>query len=99
MVASCPKKVFRYNQTNHEIEIENLKDCMFCQECVKKSTLFGADKGIKIKMKENEFIFSVESTGVLKPEDIVKKGLETLKRKLNDVSQALKKKFAGTSMR
>ena len=59
---------------------------MFCQECVKKCSLFGVDRGIKIKMKENEFLFTIESTGVLKPEDIVKKGLETLKRKLNDVS-------------
>jgi len=86
VVASCPKKVFRYDQTNREIEIENLNDCMFCKECVKKCGEFGVHKGIKIGMKEGEFLFTVESSGVLKPEDIVKKGLETLKRKLNDIA-------------
>lgn len=41
---------------------------------------------------QDEFIFRVESTGVLPPEEIVSTALEVLQQKLNTITQALQKR-------
>ena len=42
-----------------------------------------------LRLPQDEFIFRVESTGVLPPEDIVSTALEVLQQKLNTITLAL----------
>lgn len=56
---------------------------MYCEECVYKCTEdFQKPKLIKIDFKKEKFIFKVETTGVMKPVEVLRRGFETLKAKL-----------------
>ena len=47
---------------------------------------YAADPGLcRVKDRPQQFKFTVESNGALKPEDIVQRGIQVLKRKLNQV--------------
>jgi len=50
---------------------------------------FGVRNAIQIGHKEREFIFDVETTGVLPPETIVRKALLVLKQKLEVINTEL----------
>jgi DNA-directed RNA polymerase alpha subunit len=41
--------------------------------------------------RDDKFVFTVESTGVLSPEDIVSRALTILKEKLSTLAEAMKK--------
>ena len=56
---------------------------MFCEECVYKcEEEFKKPKLIKVDHKKNKFIFTVETTGVLKPVDCLNRAFRVLKEKL-----------------
>jgi hypothetical protein len=46
------------------------RDCTMCRECIRKE---GWDRRVALKRVANHFIFTVESTGILAPEEIVKR--------------------------
>jgi DNA-directed RNA polymerase alpha subunit len=46
------------------------RDCTMCRECIRKE---GWDRRVALKRVANHFIFTVESTGILPPEEIVKR--------------------------
>ena len=50
---------------------------------------FGVRNAIQIGQKDREFIFNVETTGVLRPETIVRKALLVLKEKLEVINTEL----------
>ena len=81
---SCPVKVYKYDEDQDKLDIEDVNACMFCQECTKLAKKLERPDLIKISYKPDVFKFSVETTGALPPEDIVTKGLEVLQRKLQD---------------
>jgi len=92
-VNCCPSKVYKYNEksTNSSesgVEIENLNACTYCQECVLKAEEFGKKDLVQVKEKRTQpfgrcdFIFTVESTGALKPEDILQSAFHILQDKL-----------------
>lgn len=89
IIQSCPAKVYSYDAEKETIDIENLTDCMQCQECVIAATALGKEDAIKVGLEEDQFIFTVESTGALPPETIVKKAMEILIDKLTDLSQCI----------
>ena len=45
------------------------RDCTMCRECIRRE---GWSEKVELKRKADHFIFSVESTGCMKPEAIVK---------------------------
>lgn len=51
----------------------------------------GLERAVKLGEKENKFIFTVESTGVLSPENIVSTALIILQKKLEAMREAMKK--------
>ncbi|KAJ5069917.1 DNA-directed RNA polymerase ii subunit rpb3 [Anaeramoeba ignava] len=83
IVDSCPARVFKMNQDR--IEIENEDRCFFCEECTKKANELDAGINIAIESEPNTFVFSVESTGALKPTEIVLSALRILKEKLRAI--------------
>ena len=90
-VNSCPVKVYAINEKTQKIEIINENKCMFCDECIKKIEGFKGDSEqiIKISMRKDRFVFSVESNGALKPEEIVRSALNVLNAKLKDIQENL----------
>jgi len=84
-VGSCPTKVYRYNEQTGVVNIENADRCMFCQECVKKADEFGKGDLVSAKHNMNKFLFTVETTGSLRPEEVVMNALMEIKKKLQAV--------------
>lgn len=90
-VNCCPTKVFKLDEQKKIIEIENVMNCTYCEECLVKLDSFGFDrvKTIKISEKKNKFLFKVESIGSLKAEQIVMDAFFELKTKLMEISVKL----------
>ena len=53
--------------------------------------MHNVERAVTVGEKEEKFIFTVESTGVIPPEDIVKKALMILKNKLNVLKESIGK--------
>jgi DNA-directed RNA polymerase II subunit RPB3 len=90
-VASCPTKVYKLDEQKKTIEIENILNCTYCEECLVKIDSFGMDrtKVIRIAAKKNKFLFKIESIGSLKVEQIVIDAFHELKSKLIELSVKL----------
>jgi len=81
-VGTCPRKVYHFNEMRNAVEIEDADKCILCIECVRYAQEEGLERAFKVGERDEKFIFTVESTGVLTPEDIVSRGLNILKVKL-----------------
>jgi len=88
-VASCPTKVYKYDEEAKRIDIEDMQRCMYCQECKKKASEIGKPDLVSIGMKQDRFIFSVEVTRALKPQDVVLAAFNVLKLKLHNIQNNL----------
>ena len=64
------------------MEIEDQDKCTQCIECFRYAESKKLNKAVEITENDFKFIFTVESTGVLPPIDIVKKALRILKSKI-----------------
>lgn len=70
-MSKCPRNVFKFNDLRNVVEIEDADKCILCIECVRFAQGEGLERAVKIGEKDDKFIFTVESTGVLSPESIV----------------------------
>ena len=91
LVKRCPRKVFAFKELRTVVEIENADACNLCNECIKftQEEEVQIDNAITIDEKEDKFIFTVESTGALPPEDIVLKAFEVLARKCKTIQELI----------
>jgi len=81
--ASCPTKVYKYDAESKRVLVDDESRCMFCMECKKKAEeQFNISDLVTVSAKQDRFIFTVESTGSLRPEEIVLHALNVLKLKL-----------------
>lgn len=90
-VNKCPRNVFKFNEARKVIDIENPDNCSLCQECVKYTQEEGIERGVKITENDHKFIFIVESTGALDPEDIVFRAIVILQKKLRSLQESIGK--------
>jgi DNA-directed RNA polymerase II subunit RPB3 len=94
-VNSCPTKVYTYNEKTDLVEIENGSECTYCQECKVKAEEFGKKDLVSIKERRlpqgYEFIFVVETTGALPPEQIITSAFKTLQNKLAKIQDSMNK--------
>lgn len=74
-VESCPKSILRIEEDR--LIIQNMLDCILCKLC-EDTCDFNA---IKVRWDNRIFAFSLESTGALSPEKIIKKAIEILQGK------------------
>jgi DNA-directed RNA polymerase II subunit RPB3 len=88
-VNSCPTKVYKYNETEQKVEVEDPLRCMFCMECKKKASDWQKPDLVEINTIPDRFIFTVETTGALAPEEIVMHALAVLKAKLQHLQANL----------
>lgn len=86
-VNCCPKKVFGLNPKSNNVEVQNPLDCIFCYECIKKEKEFDLEDLVRVE--DGDFIFDVETTGCLKPDEILDSAFEQLSFKLSMVKEAL----------
>ena len=90
-VSACSHKLAKpYSEDERPyacVETEEASACMVCLDCEGQAREY---PGLaKVGEKKGLFHFIVESTGALRPEEIVLRSLEVLKRKLNDINVQL----------
>ena len=90
-VKKCPRKVYAFNEARKVIDIENSDNCSLCQECVKYTQEEGIERGVKISENDYKFIFTVESTGALDPDEIVFRAMKILFDKLTSLQDSIRK--------
>jgi len=70
------------------VQTDEASACMVCLDCVGQAREYPALA--RVGEKKGLFNFTVESTGALPPEQIVLRGVEALRRKLDDVTANLR---------
>jgi len=56
------------------------RNCTMCRECIRKEDWSDGSR-VRLHRKSDHFIFSVESTGAMEPEEIVRRAITVLKNK------------------
>ena len=80
-VEACAKKIF---EKDDKLKVKNEMDCTMCMDCVKVCH----DDAITIN-ETNNFLFTVESVGSLPVKTVIKKALEILKEKAEEMNRIL----------
>jgi len=90
-VASCPAKVYAFDERSKKVMLANEPACMFCNECVKKGREYQSkgdyDNVVVVETKKNRFVFVVETVGSLRPEEVVLGALRRLKEKIQEIKK------------
>lgn len=93
-VNGCSHKLLK--PYNHEerpydcVETEEASACMICLDCEGQLTFDKYHGLAKVGERKTKFNFSVESTGSLKPEEIVMRSIQVLQRKIKEVMARLR---------
>eukprot|EP01027_Heterolobosea_sp_BB2_P021055 GEZU01030114.1.p1 GENE.GEZU01030114.1~~GEZU01030114.1.p1 ORF type:complete len:380 (-),score=76.18 GEZU01030114.1:121-1212(-) len=90
LVKKCPMNVYDIEDLGGEKRayVARPRDCTMCRECIR-----GDDWSSRIKLKrvKDHFIFSIESTGILRPEDIFKEAIRIFIEKCQSILDHLHK--------
>jgi len=91
-ITCCPSKVYKYEEKTKEVEIEDANKCTYCNECFRKAEDLNQDpmEMITISIQPDHFTMHIETTGSLKPEQVVKSSFDVLRRKLKILKDHLK---------
>ncbi|MFX1488819.1 MAG: DNA-directed RNA polymerase subunit D [Promethearchaeota archaeon] len=82
----CPERLYEFSNNNAPILIEDYwKTCTLCKSCEDNCP----EQAIKVTSKENTYIFSIESDGVLPFSDILKKTFEIFLEKIDEFVENL----------
>ena len=94
LVQKCPMKVFEIEEIGDDVcaTVARPRDCSMCRECLREP---GWDEKVKLGRVRDHFIFSVESTGVLPPEELFTEAVKVLMQKAADIGAILKNAVAG----
>ncbi|KAK4742325.1 hypothetical protein SAY87_000326 [Trapa incisa] len=84
-VESSPTKVFDIDPNTHQVVVVDREAYTYDDEVLKKAEAMGKSGLVEIYAKEDSFIFTVESTGVIKASQLVLNAIEILKQKLDAV--------------
>lgn len=84
-VKSDPSGTFKYNSVTRRVEVDDAEKYRFDGECLLKAEEMKKPGIVDIRMKMDEFIFRVESTGVLTAEVIVRQALEIIQSRLSTI--------------
>ncbi|MEM1688940.1 MAG: DNA-directed RNA polymerase subunit D [Candidatus Hadarchaeales archaeon] len=83
-VEACPREVLAVEEK--ELKVKRLMECILCRACVEVCPR----NAIEVKGDPTKFIFKVESSGALPPEEIVLKAVESLRKGFEDAGKAFK---------
>jgi DNA-directed RNA polymerase subunit D len=79
IVKMCPEKLFEISNKKLKLKEDYWKTCTLCESCKDNS-----DGKIQMSWKENTYIFSIESDGVLPFDVVIKKTFEIFLEKINE---------------
>lgn len=82
----CPRKVLA--KIDGKVKVRNLTACTLCQDCAEVCPK--NPPAIKVGWEDNSFIFSLESTGTLSPEKIVKEAFKILDKQLKEIEKQIR---------
>jgi DNA-directed RNA polymerase II subunit RPB3 len=86
-VESCPAKV--YELRSKKVLLANEANCVFCNKCLEKGREFKRkgddDNVVSIGTVPNRFIFTVETVGSLRPDEVVVAALKRLQALMRDI--------------
>jgi len=94
LVELCPMNVFDIEDLGKvkRAYVKNQRNCSMCRECIRTDDW---NKKIKLQRVKDHFIFSIESTGMYKPEEIFEESIKIFMNKLaqlkKDLEQATRK--------
>ncbi|CAM9499777.1 unnamed protein product [Chrysoparadoxa australica] len=76
----CPMDVFDVEDIAGvpTAKVARSRSCSMCRECIREKPW---DERVKLSRKADHFIFSVESVGMLKPQEVVEEALGVLRKK------------------
>lgn len=86
-----PKGTFRFNTLTKRIEVTDPERHAFDAEAASKAEELGVPGLLDVKALDDTFVFTVEATGVLPPEEIVITALEILGGKVQTLMQDLER--------
>lgn len=78
-VEACPEDILE--EEDEELKVTDIEKCTMCEACVEQ-----CPESIEVEGDSSKFIFRIESTGSMPPEEAVQKSLEILKEKCEDFS-------------
>mmetsp|Transcript_4323 Transcript_4323/g.13060 ORF Transcript_4323/g.13060 Transcript_4323/m.13060 type:complete len:378 (-) Transcript_4323:2265-3398(-) len=81
----CPADVFDIEDGGRAV-VSRPQQCTMCRECIREA---GWERRVKLSRVRDHFVFSIESTGALRPEDLFVQALQVLVDKCARVSQQL----------
>ena len=85
-IDACPRDVFRLDPATGRVEVEHPEAYTYDGEVEAKAEELGKPELVRITMREDCFIFRVESTLARSARDIVEGGLRWLAGKCRDLS-------------
>jgi DNA-directed RNA polymerase I and III subunit RPAC1 len=92
LVDLCPMNVFDIEDLGKvkRAVVKNPRNCSMCRECIRSEEW---NKKVKLQRVKDHFIFSVESTGMYRPEEIFEESIKIFMTKLaqlkKDIEQAV----------
>ncbi len=82
----CPERLYDFsNQKTPTLDGDYWKTCTLCNSCQNECP----EEAIKVEWKENSYIFSIESDGVLPFKTIIKKTFEIFLEKIDEFMERL----------
>ena len=95
IVNSCPAKVFCYRPESGQVDIEDMGACLQCMECINTVNSFNkGDRIVEVSIEPEHFVFTVESSGSLSPEEIIRRTLLELRKKIAFLKSTINKQEA-----
>jgi len=82
----CPKKVLSIK--DDKVDVRDLLNCTLCMDCVEACPQ--KPSPLKIEWEKNDFILTIESTGALPPERVLKEATKLLGKQLNEFEEQIK---------
>ena len=88
-VDSCCRNVFAIDPITQRVTVRDAHECMFCGDCEQFNTSY-ADKVVTISQVPNEYEFTVESTGSVRPLEILKESIRVLEGKMVEIQRCVR---------
>jgi DNA-directed RNA polymerase II subunit RPB3 len=83
--SSDPNNILLFDEATGAVSLGDVEAYAYDNECIVRAEELGFPGAVDIRQRQDSFIFTVESTGVLKPADIVLQAIDVLKEKLDTV--------------
>ncbi len=91
IVEVCPTDVFEYDEESDSVVVRDASRCIFCRECLYHLEDLRAapeDKlGVTIEHSARKFHFTVETTGAISAENVVREAIAKLSKKILRVKE------------